>query len=216
MVERLITDKAEGKKAMHDTCKYALNAMNRKDDNCPILMAKMTFNIFSHYMSMKKSGNSGVYLSATSYRGIRSALTHLYHVSGKETDQGFKKELSQFMSGMKRLITSNKRQDGISLEEVKEAMSCDVYKTLCGVLHQGEGEEFIFSHTFLTMEWNFMARSNNSVNMHTKHIQWRSDCLILYFGTSKVNQTREISSDPWHLYTNPKNPSICPVLAVAK
>ena len=93
------------------------------------------------------------------------------------------------MSVMKRVIASNKRQDKISLEGGKKVMSFDVYKTIYDVLHQGEGEEFIFSHTFLTMEWNFMARSNNSVNMHIKHIKWRSDCLILYFVTSKGNQT---------------------------
>ena len=39
-------------------------------------------------------------------------------------------------------------------------------KTLCGVLHHGEGEDFIFAHVFLTMEWNLMARSDNCVNMH--------------------------------------------------
>ena len=111
-------------------------------------------------------------------------------------DQGFKKEISQFMSGMKILIASNKRQDGISLEEGNKAMSFDVYKTLCDVLHQGEVEEFLFVHAFLTMEWNLMTRSDNCVNMHIRHIQWRSDCLILYLGTSKGNQTEEISSDP--------------------
>ena len=77
MVERPINAKAEGKKAMRAACKYALNAMCRNDDNCPILLEKMTFNIFSHYMSMKESKNSGVYLSATIYGGIRSALTHM-------------------------------------------------------------------------------------------------------------------------------------------
>ena len=51
-------------------------------------------------------------------------------------DQVFKKEISQFMSGTKRLIASNKRQDGISLEEGKKAMSFDIYKTLCYVQHQ--------------------------------------------------------------------------------
>ena len=59
----------------------------------------------------------------------------MYSVSGKDTDQGFKKKLYQFMSGMKRVIASNKRQDRISLNEGKKAMSFDVYKTLCDVLH---------------------------------------------------------------------------------
>ena len=91
MVECLIATEYEGKKAMHATCKDAIKAINRNDNNCPILLEKMTFNLFYHYMSMKKSKNSAVYLSDTSYGVIRSALTYLYHVSGKDTDQEFKK-----------------------------------------------------------------------------------------------------------------------------
>ena len=50
MVEGLITVEAEGKKAMRATCKYVLKVINTNDDNFPILLAKMTFNLFSHYM----------------------------------------------------------------------------------------------------------------------------------------------------------------------
>ena len=50
--------------------------------------------------------------------------------------------------------------------------------------------------------------------MHIKNIPWRSDCFIFYFGTPKGNQTGERSSDPWHVYSNPKNPTIFPVLAL--
>ena len=95
-------------------------------------------------------------------------------------------------------------------------MSFDVYKTLCDVLHQGEVEDFLFAHAFLSMKLNLMGRSDNFVNMHIKHIQWKSDYLIFYFGTSKSNQTGERSSDPLHVYSKPKNPSICHVLALAK
>ena len=130
MVERLVTAKAEGNKSMRATCNDAINAININDYNCPILLNKMTFNIFSHYMSMGKNENSGVYLSATRYGGIRIALTRMYHVSGKDMDQGFKKELYKFMLGMKKVIASNNRQDGISLEEGNKAVSFDVYKTL--------------------------------------------------------------------------------------
>ena len=136
MVERLITTKAEGNKVMSATCIYALNEMNRNDDNCTILLVKMTFNIFYHYMLMKRSNNLGVYSPVTSYWGIRSAITHLYRVSGKYIDQGFNKEVYQFISGMKRAVASNKRQDGISIEEGKKATIFDVYKILCYVLHQ--------------------------------------------------------------------------------
>ena len=66
------------------------------------------------------------------------------------------------------------------------------------------------------MEWNPIARSNYCVDMHIKHINLRSDWLILYFGTSKGNQTTERHFDPWHVYSKPKDPTICPVLALGK
>ena len=61
-----------------------------------------------------------------------------------------------------------------------------------------------------------MARSDNGVNMHIKHIQWRSECLIFNFGTLKGNQIGERSSDTRRFYSNLKNPIICTVLALAK
>ena len=61
-----------------------------------------------------------------------------------------------------------------------------------------------------------MAIRSNCVNMHMQHIQWRSDSLIYYFGNLKGNQTVDISNDLWHVHPNPKNPKICPALAMAK
>ena len=61
-----------------------------------------------------------------------------------------------------------------------------------------------------------MVISDNCVNMHEQHIQWRSDSLIYYFGTSKTNQTGDRANDPWYVYSNPNNPTICPVLSLSK
>ena len=55
------------------------------------------------------------------------------------------------MPVVKRVIASNKSQYEISIEEGKKTTRFDVYKTFYNVLHQEEGEEFIFSHAFLTM-----------------------------------------------------------------
>ena len=216
MVEKLVAAEQNGRRAMRETCKAALKKINRSDDNCPIVIEKLTFNIFSHYMSTKKSKRSGGNLSATGYGGIRSALTHLYRMCGKEMDEEFRKDLSQFMSGMKRHVAAQKRDSGVNLDEGKKAMSFDVYRRMCKELYCSEGDDCIFAHAFLTMEWNLMARSDNCVNMHVQHIQWNTDCLVFYFGTSKSNQTGERSQDPWHVYANPEVPEICPVLAMAK
>ena len=52
MVELVVTAESKGRKAMRATCKDALNAINRNDDNYPILLKNMTFNIFSHFIHM--------------------------------------------------------------------------------------------------------------------------------------------------------------------
>ena len=96
-------------------------------------------------------------------------------------------------------------------------MRFDVYNRLCEELYNGKGDEHLFAHhAFLTMGWNLITRSDNYVNMHVQHIQWRSDSLIYYFGTSKGNQTGDISNYPWHVYSNPENPTICHVFFLAK
>ena len=59
-----------------------------------------------------------------------------------------------------------------------------------------------------------MAISDNCVNMHVQHIQWRSDCLVFYFGTSKVNQTGDSANDPLRVYSNPQNTKKNLVLAL--
>ena len=93
---------------MRATCEDALEEVNRSDKNFPIVLDKLTFNVFSHYMSTKKSKKYGGYLSATSYCRVRSSLTNLYRVSGKTMGGGFKKELYKFMPGMKRVVAANK------------------------------------------------------------------------------------------------------------
>ena len=63
-----------------------MEEVNKSNNNFPIVLEKMTFNVFSYYISTKKSKNSGGYLSDTSYGGVLISLTHLYRMSGKTTD----------------------------------------------------------------------------------------------------------------------------------
>ena len=151
-------------------------------------------------MSTKKSKKSGGHLSATIHGGVQSSLTHLYYMSGKTMNGEFKKYLSQFMSGMKRVVAAKKGEYGASLYEGKKAIIFEVYKRLCEELYNEKSDDNLFAHAFLTMEWNLMARSENCVYMHVQHIQWRSDSLIYYFGISKGNQTGDKANYPWHVY----------------
>ena len=63
-------------------------------------------------------------------------LVHMYHMSEETTPKEFKIELSQFMSGMKRTVASQKAENGESLDEGNKLMSYDVYKKLCKMLFE--------------------------------------------------------------------------------
>ena len=47
-----------------------MEEVNKSNNNCPIVLEKMTFIVFHHNMSTKKSKKSGGHLSATSYSGV--------------------------------------------------------------------------------------------------------------------------------------------------
>ena len=156
MVERLIAAQDKGKKETRATCKAALEEVNRTDNNFPIFLEKLTFNVFSHYMSTKKGKKSEGYLSTTIYGVVRSSLPHLYFMSGKTMDRGFKKELSQFMSGMKRVVAANKRESGASLNEGKRATSFEVNNFFCEELYNRKGyDHFLACFLDNGMQFNF-------------------------------------------------------------
>ena len=47
---------------VREVCHKALDDINKADDNCPILLNKLTFNLFSHYLTKHKN-KKGEYLS---------------------------------------------------------------------------------------------------------------------------------------------------------
>ena len=87
-------------------------------------------------------------------------------------------------------------------------MSYDVYKKLCKLLFEGEGYDYAFVHVFLTLELNLLAQSDNCISMNVNHVQWENDSLVFYFAKTKGDQLGDKSGDPWHVYSNPKNPEL--------
>ena len=87
MMERLIATEEKGNKEKRDTCKSALEDINRSNKKCPIVIQKMTFNIFSDYIPNKKSKKLRWYFSSTIYDVVQNYLAHLYHMISKTTEK---------------------------------------------------------------------------------------------------------------------------------
>ena len=59
-----------------------------------------------------------------------------------------------------------------------------------------------------------MARSENVVPADILHVHWDADCLVFRFAKSKTNQHGRNSDQEWHVYANPHDPAVCPVLSL--
>ena len=109
--------------------KLALNGMNKIDSNSPIISQKITFNLFSHYLTTRRNKGGG-FLSKEIYSGVRSEFFHMFNMSGETMPEEFKIELYQFMSGTNRTVASKFAESGESLDEGKKLMSYEVNKKL--------------------------------------------------------------------------------------
>jgi hypothetical protein len=145
----------------------------------------------------------------------RSALFYLYRMSKYDLPVKFSENLKIFMKGMKRHVAVKKMEDGDSGIIGKKKMDFKVYEKICELFLPEEGEEFLFAHCFLMLEWNLMARSKSIVHAHFFHIMWEDGCLAFRFAKSKMDQMGRNRDQVWHVYATPNKPCVCPVLALA-
>lgn len=61
-----------------------------------------------------------------------------------------------------------------------------------------------------------MKRAENCVDCKINHIRIEHDCLVFEFAKGKNTQDGDDHVGPWHVYANPENPAVCPVLALSR
>ena len=72
-----------------------------------------------------------------------------------------------------------------------------------------------FTHCFETLSWNLMARSKSIGVLHFSHFDWKEDCLSVKFARTKKDRTGKSCKHDRHIYANPLQPSVCPILSLA-
>lgn len=81
---------------------------------------------------------------------------------------------------------------------------------------KGGSKEAIFAHSFLTLTWNLISRSKNTVNIHINHTSWGSDAMIIKFYHTKTDVAGEQQAYSRHIHANSYDPDICAIFALAK
>ncbi|KAL7524807.1 hypothetical protein ACHAXR_003117, partial [Thalassiosira sp. AJA248-18] len=156
-----------------------------------------------------------VYQSGSQYSGTRSALAYLYKLACVPTPEKMAREVAKFLQGMERCILSAKQKLGLKISEGKKALSFKAYSMLAKKLFESGAKEDIFAHLFLVLDWCLMKRAENCTNARINHISFSDDCLVFEFAKSKGHQKGEEHVGPWHVYSNPQMPWLCPILALA-
>jgi hypothetical protein len=82
-------------------------------------------------------------------------------------------------------------------------------------LTSGSSTEFIVAHCMLALSWNLMCRVSNCIGIKYSHMTWLEDSLGIYFAVMKNDQGGDRPRDPRHIYANPLQPEVCPILALA-
>ena len=162
-------------------------------------------------------------MSVSSVKGYRSALVDLYTLKHQVLDKEMDKMLKTRLDGYEKLYNKLKKRGLVKITEGKSPLQSGGYLILSKKFMlmepkqgpSGEGWSMVaFSWSYFTLMWNLMSRSDSVDTIMLQHIKWENDCLIVEEQGHKGDQT---GTDKFgkHVYANPTEPAICPILALA-
>ena len=155
------------------------------------------------------------------YDGMTSGLTYLFQECKVAKDVNEKvremwSELPRYKKGCHRKSAEEKRKLGIR-NTGKDPLPLAAYIFLAELLCKSDDAEHIAAHLFLLLDWNLISRADMIVFSNIELIGMGNDCLRFEVGKSKTDQEgRKHIDHPFHIYSCPENPVICPVFALGK
>ncbi len=187
--------------------------------------AVLAFFGFLGGQKFDKDGNispDGDQLKATSTMGgYRSALVDYYKQRGKRFDGEVDTMLQGYMAGYRRSVTDLKLDGVMSTHEGKHPLTFEAYRmiarrlfTLAPQSRSGAWTQQLFAWPFFIFCWNLMARSVMVGHIMYQHMSWNGDALIVEIPGHK-GDLEGAKSFGRHVYANPLQPDICPILCLA-
>mmetsp|Transcript_24788 Transcript_24788/g.53604 ORF Transcript_24788/g.53604 Transcript_24788/m.53604 type:complete len:558 (-) Transcript_24788:1093-2766(-) len=160
------------------------------------------------------------YSTLSSYRSvIKDLYRQVSTGSGAELDT----EIRKVMVGYQKLLNELKKRGLFKITEGKQPLMSSGYNMLAGKLLSfnpterpvgGQATTGSFAWAFFLLMWNLMSRTETVDAIMLQHMGWREDSLVIQEQGHKGDQTGEAKY--WkHVYANPGDPEVCPVLALA-
>ena len=188
--------------------------MITKRERCPILIEKLNYySFFTYIVSIKR--DDGTFYSHSCYEGGEMALSYLFKSFEKIQDEKFRMQLSKAFKSLCKAIEKEEAKLGKKQTSGKDIMTFECYKLTCKKMLSSVLPEDIFALCFLTFQWNLMSRSESTEMLSINNMRWEEDHIKIFFPKHKSDQGGLTSNEPRHVYSNPIEPSICPVRALA-
>lgn len=170
----------------------------------------------------KKKDKAGNYLDPVVFHafqhvsGYKSAIKDYYSNMEINMPEDVVKMLKHFFEGYVRTIAKLKQDGVMSIVEGKQPMSFRGYKFLAlkATEQSRDYNLAIFSHLYLLLCWNLIARCVSIGGLMYNHISWENDSMVIVFPSHKGDKEGR-SALPKHVYANIAEPSVCPILSFA-
>lgn len=145
----------------------------------------------------------------------RSAICMLYEESQLKFNDSTQLAFNQFAGGYKRLVAEKKLVGEMKMQEGKSPITFQGYTFVAkqAILSKGDHGLATFAHLFLILCWTLMARSVSVGTIMLDHLSWENDSLVVTTPKHKGDQEGN-HCYPKHVYANPDNPFICPILSM--
>jgi len=123
--------------------------------------------------------------------------------------------LSSYTTGRRRMTADDRANGDESEFEGKFPIDMSEFRVLAkSALASGvRPKDARIYHAYLVLCWNLIARSSTVGDLLWNNISWKGDCITVLYEKGKTNQ-EGMNKVPWHVYANPNDPLICPVLAL--
>jgi hypothetical protein len=190
---------------------YYVSRLGQPDIALPVELTDI-LGFFGWLIDTKHADKPAAFSTVRAYK---SALVWYYKEHKLIMDPAVHQGLETLLNGYQRRVAGFKHSGKMPVFEGKYHLTFDGYCLIAAALMKAEPfNQMLFGWPFLVLQWNLIARSATVAGMMMEHVGWEADALLISTPKHKGDQ-EGVKCFARHLYANPSNPSICPVLALA-
>ena len=168
-----------------------------------------TFEIDKFLMLLQDLRENGSGISVLEQ--FRASLKNTFRDAGVPFNESDNVKLLTFFTGMKKEEAEKIQSGQARKREGRAPLSFELYKAISMTFMTTPDP---FAHLYLLLCWNLMTRTESVARMCVSHMELIHDAIGVRLPRQKNDQTGERVKDPRHMYANPMNPCICPILSL--